>query len=292
MFQCPACQNPIVDEDFGLVTCSGCHTILLVEWDGSVRTHEDVEKSSAKDAKEVANHIEEGDEEKEEEERQRAKIEEARGEASEKELPAEREEEVPWDETPEEEPPAEREEEVPWDETPEPPVEGKEEVPEEAELGKVAPTENSNIWAEPKQKIQSSQPNDKAGARDSQWSGSDWSEGETLEPQVEEPLPQKVSTDFSDISAFGNSDFSGAPDGILKFNIYIKGIDNSEVLDFIRESLLDERFMWNVDELLGNIQNGELELRDISPVKASIVVNRLKALPLEIRWEQYAIHQV
>ena len=96
---------------------------------------------------------------------------------------------------------------------------------------------------------------------------------------------------FSDIGEYGNSDISGASEGVLRFNVYISGIDSSEILESIRESLLDKQFMWDIDRLMGSVHNGELELRDISPVKASIIVNRLKLMPIQIRWEQYAIHQ-
>ena len=125
-------------------------------------------------------------------------------------------------------------------------------------------------------------------------SKSEWPEengGEMVEPLVEEPPAEEVSTNFSDINEYGNSNISIAAEGVLRFNVYISGIDSSEILESIRESLWDKQFMWDIDELMESVQSGELELRDISAVKASIVVSRLKSIPIQIRWEQYAINQ-
>ncbi len=111
------------------------------------------------------------------------------------------------------------------------------------------------------------------------------------EPLVAEPPVQEASEGFLDINEYGNSEVSVGLEGVMWFNIYIGGIDSGDILEAIRESLLDPQFMWDIGEIMGGVRNGELELLKVSPVKASIVVNRLKSMPIQIRWEQHTIHQ-
>ena len=202
MSHCPNCQNPI-KEDFGLITCIGCGSMLLVELDGSVGIYEEAQESQT--------------------------------------------EEEDWEA----------------------------QNPQEEALEE---------WSDP-------EPKKESWPEETPEAPNEWSQTEAMEPQVEVPPPIQTSSDLSEISAYGNSDISGASDGMLRFNICIGGIDNPEISSFIRDVLLDEKLMWEVDELMAKIQEGTLELKGVSPVKASIVVSRLKTLPLEIRWEQYAIHQ-
>ena len=118
-------------------------------------------------------------------------------------------------------------------------------------------------------------------------------EGEgVFEPRVKRPSMTEASSSFSDINEYGNSEASVASEGVIRFNVYICGIDSADILNAVKESLSDEKFMWDVDLLMKSIQNGKLTLRDVSSVKVSIIVNQLKFLPLDIHWEQYAIHQV
>ena len=338
MSNCPNCQN-LIDEDFGLVTCSGCGSTLFVELDGSLRTNENevVEEVAAANDMAVtpsdststapmtdefepqggnpetfseSEAFREGDFEGEfyaraEGEAHGEKVHggEAHGEVVYEEAAhgeAVHEEAVHGEAAHEE---AAHEEAVHGEA-----AHGGEVIEERAfsEEGNLVANENElfsdEAQGEPElQESFSVEESDEQVAPDNsppheevtrgEWLEDDWSGGESVEPLVEEPPAEKVSTDFSDISEYGNSSISGAVEGFLRFNVYISGIDSSEILQFIRESLLDKQFMWDVDELIGSIQNGKLELRDISAVKASIVVNRLKSMSVQIHWEQYAINQ-
>lgn len=102
--------------------------------------------------------------------------------------------------------------------------------------------------------------------------------------------PDAASPDLSDIARFGNSD-STANEGPLRYCVFVAGIDTADVRESFREAITDRKMMWDTDEILRSIKGGEVELRNISPAKAYIIISRLRTLPVHIRWEQHAIAQ-
>ncbi|MGE0526683.1 MAG: hypothetical protein AB7G93_12355 [Bdellovibrionales bacterium] len=120
---------------------------------------------------------------------------------------------------------------------------------------------------------------------------------ETPEALPEEPLaPIYVSNppdspDLSDVANFGNSEASGGRDGSLRYNVFVSGIDTSDVRDEFREVITDRKFMWDVEQIIRSIRHGEVRLTGVTPAKAYILISRLRHLPVDIRWEQYAVHQ-
>lgn len=111
---------------------------------------------------------------------------------------------------------------------------------------------------------------------------------------VDQPSPGFVSTpeDPLGLNAFANSELSQAKDGPLVFRLFISGIDSKEMRENIREALTDSRFGWDATEILSRSTMGLLSIDGVSPVKAAVLVNRLKRFPLRIRWEQYAVVQM
>lgn len=116
------------------------------------------------------------------------------------------------------------------------------------------------------------------------------------EPEAEavetEPVELGQPGDPLGLNSFANSEISQAKDGLLSYKILISGIDSKEMRESLREAIEDTRFGWNPSVLMGRISKGHLTLENVSPVKATILINRIKRLPLEIRWEQYAITQL
>jgi predicted nucleic acid-binding Zn-ribbon protein len=94
------------------------------------------------------------------------------------------------------------------------------------------------------------------------------------------------------LSDFANSEISSGKDGPYLFRILILGIDTKELRESIREALEDSRFGWDPDAILGRIDKGKLTIENLAPIKATIVIQRLRHLPVKIRWEQYAISQI
>lgn len=105
------------------------------------------------------------------------------------------------------------------------------------------------------------------------------------------PALDLASPDLSDIGRFGNSDASAVGEGSLRYNIHVTGIDTADVRSQFREAVTDKKMMWDTEQILRSIKNGEVKLTGMSAVKAYIIVSRLRGLPVEIRWEQYAISQ-
>lgn len=109
-------------------------------------------------------------------------------------------------------------------------------------------------------------------------------------PIVGEPSFGPAS-DPLNLNEFANSEISAAKDGPLLFRVLISGIDTREIRESIREVLEDPRFAWDSNEIFSKVSKGHLAIDGLSPVKASILITRIKRLPVEIRWEQYAIAQ-
>ena len=56
--------------------------------------------------------------------------------------------------------------------------------------------------------------------------------------------------------------------------------------------MTDARFGWDAAALMAQVSKGRLTIEGLSPIKATVLVNRLKRLPLRIRWEQHAVTQL
>ena len=109
------------------------------------------------------------------------------------------------------------------------------------------------------------------------------------EPPVAVPSPGNVGN-LADIADYGNSPVSQAREGMLRVHICLTNIDTSDVRKAVREVLEDPRFLFDVDSILHAIRDGEVKISDVTPVKAAVLIQRLRALPVGITWEQYAIH--
>lgn len=100
-----------------------------------------------------------------------------------------------------------------------------------------------------------------------------------------------ASPDMSDVARFGNSDVSGGREGPLRYNLFIEGVDTVDVREAFREALTDRKLMWDTDQILRSLRNGRVNIQNIAPTKAYILITRLRGLPVQVRWEQYAISQ-
>lgn len=120
--------------------------------------------------------------------------------------------------------------------------------------------------------------------------------GMLFDEQDEAPAPMpgpsvSSSPDLSDIAHFGNSEASSHREGSLRYTLKIAGIDTADVREAFREALTDRKFMWDTDEILRGIRNGEVEIVNVAAVKAHVLITRLRTLPVRVVWEQYAIQQ-
>lgn len=101
-----------------------------------------------------------------------------------------------------------------------------------------------------------------------------------------------AAEDLSEIADFGNSEISTAKSGNLLYDLRISGIDSAEIRELIRENITDQRLGINTKGLMKHIKDGVLEVKKINAIKASVLINRLKSLPVNLKWRQNAITQV
>jgi len=99
-----------------------------------------------------------------------------------------------------------------------------------------------------------------------------------------EPVDSSLAAEmFSEVSEFGNADQSF---GALSYSILIENIDTSSTRQKLYEALSDAKFQWDAKELLQQIDQGRLQLTQINPAKASVLVRRLQDVPVKVSWDQ------
>jgi len=91
------------------------------------------------------------------------------------------------------------------------------------------------------------------------------------------------SADLSDIVDFGNAEASLSA---LNYTLVLKGIDSAALRKLVEEVLSDAKFGWNAAQLMSQMKDGVLTIRSLNPVKASILVQRVKYLPVHVSWRQ------
>ncbi|RYZ71914.1 MAG: hypothetical protein EOP05_11565 [Proteobacteria bacterium] len=111
----------------------------------------------------------------------------------------------------------------------------------------------------------------------------------TSPESARQPMDFGPASDPLNLNEFANSEVSSGRDGPLLFRVILQGIDTKEIREIIREVLNDDRFRLDSVAIMARVSKGKLVIDGLSPVKASILVTRIKKLPVTIRWEQYAI---
>jgi hypothetical protein len=110
-------------------------------------------------------------------------------------------------------------------------------------------------------------------------------------PVMYQPGNAPDSPDLSDLTEFANSSDSGGREGPLRYNLVFTGIDTSDVREAFREAITDRKFMWDTEQILRSIRQGEVRILNVAPGKAHMLISRLRNLPVKISWEQHAITQ-
>jgi hypothetical protein len=107
--------------------------------------------------------------------------------------------------------------------------------------------------------------------------------------ELETPAPWEQ--DFS--QANPDTQFSaGSPPkmgdlGTTMYRINIAGIDSSDLRKSILAALLDHRLGLVNDEVSDSISDGQVTISGLNAIKASYIINSLKAQPIELKWEVY-----
>jgi len=99
------------------------------------------------------------------------------------------------------------------------------------------------------------------------------------EPVVSESAPSGLD----EIVNFGNADLTQSA---FNYTVIISGIDSAAVYASVKEALNDSKFGWNLIQVMTQIKDGVLTIKSVNAVKASILVQRLKYLPVKVSWRQ------
>ncbi len=114
----------------------------------------------------------------------------------------------------------------------------------------------------------------------------------SLAPPMQVAEVGPVAEGLSDLADFGNSDASSGREGQYQYTLLISGIDTAEIRQRVKEALTDQLFVWDAEAFLKDVSSGSIRLANVPAVKASLLLNRLSGLPLEIIWEQHALTSV
>lgn len=99
-------------------------------------------------------------------------------------------------------------------------------------------------------------------------------------------------SNMNEVATYGNSEESMGREGPLRVRVVVEGIDSPEMREDVRGALTDRKFLWDVEGIMRTIDSGCLVIESLTPLKAAIFIERIKGLPLEVRWEQSAINKV
>jgi hypothetical protein len=99
---------------------------------------------------------------------------------------------------------------------------------------------------------------------------------ETLEPEeFEDTTPVE---DFVDQEA--------EVGGPLSYTVTLERIDTKNLRAQLQDVFDDPKFQWSSADLMKRIRQGKITLKNLSPVKASVLISHVKELPLKISWVQ------
>lgn len=105
--------------------------------------------------------------------------------------------------------------------------------------------------------------------------------------EEEESIPQEISPaeDFrTEILQYANQEGLTGP---LTYTVYISEIDGGSLRKSLKDILQDPKFKFDALKLMDSIVDGRLEIKDLNPVKASVLVQKLRRTPFVISWRQH-----
>lgn len=103
--------------------------------------------------------------------------------------------------------------------------------------------------------------------------------------QGEEVYSSQEEANVDEIADYGNSEASQK--GTILYSLVIGSIDSKQMREEVRGVLSDKRLMLNVEELLGDIENGELTIAGLSSVKTFVLVSQLIGMTVSLKWRQH-----
>lgn len=97
---------------------------------------------------------------------------------------------------------------------------------------------------------------------------------------------QILNPEIQEVNDFANSNAALATEGVLSYDLKIEGIDDIEIKNSVRDFIDDPRLKLDVKKIMATVENGNLVIKNLNPVKTSIIINRIKEIPVQISWTQ------
>lgn len=104
---------------------------------------------------------------------------------------------------------------------------------------------------------------------------------ENFDPVPDAPVPL-AEPDLKDVVRYGNTDQSGSP---MTYRLTIDGLDLLQSVNELKEVLSDSKLQIDFNALKKRIREGRLVIEQLSPAKAAVLAQRLRALNLSMKWE-------
>ena len=101
------------------------------------------------------------------------------------------------------------------------------------------------------------------------------------------------NNDFQNINQLGESPIISESENknestdLCFYQITVNGIDSSKLRKEVLDALRESRLGLVHNEIENNIIDGKLIVRGLNPVKASVIMNSFKDLPINIEWKTY-----
>lgn len=127
-------------------------------------------------------------------------------------------------------------------------------------------------------------------SEESQQNGSSELRGHHINLNTDWPEPLASEEDqnsLKEIQDYANSEASNLEAGALLYDLRVQGVDTKELRKQIIECLSDSRLGLNTEGFV--IEQGQFILTGLNPVVVSIIVQRLKPLPVFMDWRQNAV---
>jgi hypothetical protein len=111
--------------------------------------------------------------------------------------------------------------------------------------------------------------------------------------QIPELNIQSLQSEFINESVFGSAaaeitDFANQDEAVsvLSYHLKVTGLDTKEAMLQFKEALDDSKFGWILQDIFLTIKNGQCELKDLSPVQAFVLAQRIQFLDIQTEWTQ------
>ena len=104
-----------------------------------------------------------------------------------------------------------------------------------------------------------------------------------LMTDLPEVVPSVFSSVAQEISDYGNQEELISN---ISYDVAIKGLDTKEVMQAFKDAIEDSKFAWLIQDILSQIKNGEVTLKNLNPIQAFVLATRIQFLDLDIEWKQ------